>query len=811
MKPNLNGYGQRGAGVNETLTSSSPAAQIVPSSSPKQYHYLQGPVSLSQHFSSKYGGKMVYIFGDLHMRAQPCSPLDTSSTIGIDHFLKVICEENPDKIIDIFLEFKFVHKKDPTRTEVDFNQGYLFGDVHQTWKNCLQVDKTLCNVSNVRMHYVDPRLHSYINNAETQVVDVLDLLWRTLKNKYDVGTPFDLDDQDEWNRYIGDLETAVKELPTIAQIWTVSKIDKQIQAISEPSVRQAIEGFAQTHFVTCRPTIDSVGYRQLFTLLKQLDFTKPVSNSYATQLYEFIIPLQRHIADWTVSIMDIYLLARMFRSFSNNLVEKSDPPKYIIIYAGNLHSANYRSFLKDILGFETLVDMFPSRKEFNELISRGELNTEKYKSTIIQCVDISGIFQPFFQDSRSQSITKKIVPVTKGNGGGPPLPVFGAVEGPFRLTQHFSKKYGKMVYIFGDVHIRTGQTCPPAYGKSVHISNFIRSTVEVNPDKMIDVFLEMKLLSEKLGEYEGVEVAPHKGYLFGDVRQQWDVCLRLKKDFCVIQNLRMHYADPRTTKLLNLYQGIIWYLVEFKNLLPSSDESKRQQLNTMLMELYVEIDKLEALENANGGPMNFYKHLLHELKVTKQLAAIPNKMVKQSIEREFVDAIWLNPAKQWPAARIRQVVNIHTQNPPLKTEWIGLTESSILEWYNDFMDIYLMARMFRQFTRTELAAGTVSQSQYTEEPRFIIIYAGNWHSVKYRQFLNHVLGFEQIATVGDDDKYDQCVSCLWLRSHNLSFRMRVPDLLLRLIFDRHFHHPVIQLLKLDDKNGKLNIDKLNKT
>lgn len=341
-----------------------------------------------------------------------------------------------------------------------------------------------------------------------------------------------------------------------------------------------------------------------------------------------------------------------------------------------------------------------------------------------------------------------------------------AVQGPFRLTQHYSKKYGKMIYIFGDIHIRTGHTCPPTFGKSMPVGNFIRLTMDANPDKMIDVFLEMKLLSSKRDptDFEPNPVRLYKGYLFGDVRQQWEGCLSLHKELCAFRNLRMHYADPRSASVGSLYGQFNRLWLELYELLkpwdakhmPIQDPAVHQKLRELTAEFQTYLKELEGLENAAGGPEKFVKSLVQQFKIDKQLVAVTDKSVRKAIEQEFLEMGWLNASKLWTSSRFRDSLHTFLLQPqvwatmPVPHEWFMTLVpniTSFLNWFNSLMDVYLMARMFRQFTPADGA----TKSLYSEEPRFIMIYAGDVHADNYRNFLDNTLKFERIGTTGSSN------------------------------------------------------------
>ena len=75
-------------------------------------------------------------------------------------------------------------------------------------------------------------------------------------------------------------------------------------------------------------------------------------------------------------LLDVYILSRMFRTFTQIKDRYSDPPKNIIIYAGDFHSQALKRILT-LLGFQIVF----------ETSDRGGS---------LQCLDISNLQQPLF-------------------------------------------------------------------------------------------------------------------------------------------------------------------------------------------------------------------------------------------------------------------------------------------------------------------------------------------------------------------------------------------------------------------------------
>ena len=66
--------------------------------------------------------------------------------------------------------------------------------------------------------------------------------------------------------------------------------------------------------------------------------------------------------------MDLYLISRMFRSYSNEKLTNTKDAENIIIYAGAYHTLNYMTLLLD-LGFDITYDI---HEDFDKCIRSSE-------------------------------------------------------------------------------------------------------------------------------------------------------------------------------------------------------------------------------------------------------------------------------------------------------------------------------------------------------------------------------------------------------------------------------------------------------
>ena len=64
-----------------------------------------------------------------------------------------------------------------------------------------------------------------------------------------------------------------------------------------------------------------------------------------------------------------------------------------------------------------------------------------------------------------------------------------------------------------------------------------------------------------------------------------------------------------------------------------------------------------------------------------------------------------------------------------------------------FMDQYLLARLFRSFNKKS------KEDYYSEDPRFIIVYTGTYHTGAYRNFLESIDSIKVCTLKGGDEIY----------------------------------------------------------
>ena len=245
---------------------------------------------------------------------------------------------------------------------------------------CMEKNKDNCKLSNIRVHSSDIRFTS---------IPILQHLRNIL-----VYTTYcwGYDSNPKCQKFYNDsliyenINKSLEEIKEdIDQALVQTKITKQIQNIPTKYnlPKQYIQNFyEETIFNQLSNIINSTKeFEDLRNWYKKYDINlnkyDDDINLNTDDLNKFI-KFSKNSNDIISSIMDIYLKARVFRSFQDTPNKYSKESKNIIIYAGYFHSENYSKMFKE-LGFKTLYSSINN-------------NLEKYRN----CISISGLDKVYF-------------------------------------------------------------------------------------------------------------------------------------------------------------------------------------------------------------------------------------------------------------------------------------------------------------------------------------------------------------------------------------------------------------------------------
>ena len=285
--------------------------------------------------SSDKHPQIFYLFGDNHVKSSDCGRNTKFHT-----WIKNTIINSP-VFIDVYLESPYQYKDYPTVKPEDLANSYIH-DFYSDFESCFihSKDQSYCQTS--RFHYTDTRRiaktfeqrmgagnkYDYIYNAssETEII-------RNIK---------------EVNEYIDFI---------INPSFIRNRILKQIKAIKDDKIREII----LEEYARCLSKNEKG--------IRHIKRNEPNKFKVKEVLWA--------VSDYGLCVMDYYLIARCFRSYSRK--EGYSRPSYNnIIYAGEAHIKKYVEILQK-LGFH-IDEKVPS----------------KDKSKEFQCLNISGIKQPLF-------------------------------------------------------------------------------------------------------------------------------------------------------------------------------------------------------------------------------------------------------------------------------------------------------------------------------------------------------------------------------------------------------------------------------
>lgn len=303
-----------------------PAIETYPSSAaPTQQNMLTivGPVS-SHELVSKKRGIQIYIFGDNHVFSATC-PSGTANYIHIKDFIKSVIDENPSKVIDIYLEQTFRKQGDRPRSALA--ESYLT-NVIVMFDRCLQPSKKRCPYKNSRFHYADVRNLGPLNKLTR-------LFSMTGYNSYEA-----IENKPAFKREI-DLIMSDPDLFDLNKTYLETRTAKQMEHILDPELKNQIASYFT------RAILHQMGWAQYL----YASATDPTNNNRKeSDYFAVFVHLENMSARW----MDFYTVARIFRSY--HLSKKGYPiesAKNILLYLGEDHAKVIRDCLLN-LGFELI-------------------------------------------------------------------------------------------------------------------------------------------------------------------------------------------------------------------------------------------------------------------------------------------------------------------------------------------------------------------------------------------------------------------------------------------------------------------------
>lgn len=341
------------------------------------------------------------------------------------------------------------------------------------------------------------------------------------------------------------------------------------------------------------------------------------------------------------------------------------------------------------------------------------------------------------------------------------IPIVDYITGPGEISKWESKKYNKIIYLFGENDHGNQTGCNLSnkngqinlYGKKhMIVQEYLMKLFKHSP-VFIDFYVEFGVMLDELEHVDNTSG-----------QTLWDMLAVMKGCFGPLDNrdckynVRMHGVDSRSIKskkhtVSNIAKMSVTIMMQ--NILSSRGRSYIPFKK--FKEIFgKEIEKFSKVEDYQ----DLIKIILDDIKNNTLIMKELNRSTISSskILDFFVTKELDNFLSKYPYGVATLVYWFELVNKKGAKDWPPISE---LDWTSylmtpltaRIMDVYAIARIFKKFN--------VKDSEfYPNEPRNIIYYAGTGHTMPMAGFL-HSLGFKR--TEYSNDEILSCVSMEGIR------------------------------------------------
>jgi hypothetical protein len=291
------------------------------------------------------------------------------------------------------------------------------------------------------------------------------------------------------------------------------------------------------------------------------------------------------------------------------------------------------------------------------------------------------------------------------------------IFGVRQITYMESEKYGMKICLLDDSHT-LDYSCKNSDACSG--SDFIKQQVFYAPC-FVDVFLEIPYLYSPDQEI----LYANKSYM-GELQQgKFGQCFKWSKKDCKYYNLRSHHINLRNNDFLfdtisNFFSNIF-----YKTDVKPPDENFKEKVR----EIFADKNTLTQ----------YLRNVASRTKINKQIESIKSEEIKEKVIRYF--DLWLNIPpdinfKFLNAEYILNVIDKLTDDKEDNSKLVSNIYYSITGYAGVLMDIYTIARMFREYRQVEYKNSSNAKN--------IFVYAGGFHIRRYTNFLRRIGSFSVV-------------------------------------------------------------------
>ena len=394
----------------------------------------------------------------------------------------------------------------------------------------------------------------------------------------------------------------------------------------------------------------------------------------------------------------------------------------------------------------------------------------------------------YMLDGRQRNVLSQLI-INKINLPKP-YPKATFIGGPFNITYHWSTKYKKAIYIWGEFHDETTDCPEPNNNK---IENFLLYLFN-NPIAFCDFYLEMPAYIVPNG-YDWYKGYGSSKYRINILRDLFIGCIGPTRDnFPYCDKSRMHFFDIRQGKtVLGINSASLLHFEIQSFVFNLEKELEKHDLSENCLDIpflkiitdFIErwksfFDFFARFDNyAENTQLNHKKFWYDQLRnfnlVNKEIrvmltdvrpllnifikdemdsllgfdykqAANHSKNVLEMYDR-IVESIvnFKNKGIVKDTLFFEHYVVTYKDIDFLRDEMNNFFLKSIFSFNCLIVDVYLLARIFKTF---KIDGPKKRPTDEPAEPHNIIIYAGNLHSQRYRKFLSY-LGFRVVEESGE--------------------------------------------------------------
>jgi hypothetical protein len=332
------------------------------------------------------------------------------------------------------------------------------------------------------------------------------------------------------------------------------------------------------------------------------------------------------------------------------------------------------------------------------------------------------------------------------------------IGGPKTLTIHWHPVYQKIIYIFGEWHANN-MDCEifKEDAVMVPVEDYLYDLM-LSTDVFLDICFELD--SFKGGEYTNNPYVPGRT---SELFKKFRTCLQYNtRSDATCQLARVHYFDIRdnninVTDMEDNKITILWFRQQIQYFLKEKGDNKALcviYLKLLLIQ-YPKITTLlkELIQDDIEKVCEFMKkQLAEEPSIKKELDKIvENPELKMEILTFYGELISkeITGIIKFIKNGIINILNYEKESEDVLFKSMNTIELLLGLPMPFFADVYLLARMFKDFDMSEMEKKAYKGA--TDQPRRannIIIYCGNRHAKNYRNFLESI-GFEEIDQSGD--------------------------------------------------------------